>query len=42
MVAKMGLDKDVRVEALVKICEVLEYNIEDIIEIVQDKSAETI
>ncbi len=33
-IAKMGRDEDVRVEVLVKICEALDCNIEDIIELV--------
>ena len=33
-IAKMGCDEDVRVEVLVKICEALDCNIEDIIELV--------
>lgn len=33
-IAKMGRDEDVRVEVLVKICEALGCNIEDIIELV--------
>ena len=33
-VAKMGRDEDVRVEVLVRICETLGCNIEDIIELI--------
>ncbi len=33
-IAKMGRDEDVRVEVLVKICEALCCNIEDIVELV--------
>ena len=33
-IAKMGRDEDVRVEVLVKICEALNCNLEDIVELV--------
>ena len=38
--AKMGRDEDVRVEVLVKICEALECNIEDIVEVVPSAEAD--
>lgn len=39
-VANMGQDKSVKVETLVKICEVLNCKIEDIMEVVPDREAE--
>ena len=38
--AKMGKDLDVRVETLVKICETLNCTMDDIIELVPEKSKE--
>ena len=35
--AKLGKNGDVRVEVLVKICEALDCNIEDILELVPNK-----
>ena len=37
--AKLGKNEDVRVEVLVKICGVLNYSLDDIMEIVQNKEA---
>lgn len=39
-IAKMGKNRDVRVEVLVKICSALDCNIEDIMEIIPDKDGE--
>lgn len=38
-IANMGHDKSVKVETLVKICEVLDCRIEDIMEVVPEKGA---
>lgn len=41
-ISKMGRNENVTVDVLVKICEALDCNIEDIVEIVPDESVEMV